>query len=79
MRNYSFDIRWSERDGEYIALCPSFPGLSAFGSTPKEALAEARIALELFIEEYQESKIELPPPIEAGTEHSCNGWSGAGI
>jgi hypothetical protein len=37
---YSFNIEWSDEDEEYIATCPAFPGLSAFGETEEEALSE---------------------------------------
>jgi len=62
MENYSFRIEWSDQDGGYIATCPEFPGLSAFGETPEEAIEEAQIALELFVEDYEESGESLPEP-----------------
>jgi predicted RNase H-like HicB family nuclease len=60
MDKYSFSIGWSEEDQEYVATCPSFPGLSALGETEEEALAEAKIALALFIETCKEKNIPLP-------------------
>ena len=45
-----------------MATCSSFPGLSAFGETEEEALREAKIALDLFIESYKERGIPLPKP-----------------
>jgi antitoxin HicB len=62
MTKYSFTLHWSDEDEGYIVKCPEFPGLSAFGDTPDEAIAEAQIALELMIETYQESGYELPEP-----------------
>jgi predicted RNase H-like HicB family nuclease len=59
---YSFTIQWSGDDEGFIARCPEFPGLSAFGDSPNEALAEAQIALQLMVETYQESGYELPEP-----------------
>jgi len=59
---YSFRIRWSDEDDEYLATVPEFPGLSAFGETIEEALAEARVALEGFIETYEARGIALPEP-----------------
>ena len=38
---YRFDLNWSDEDDGYIAVCPEFPGLSAFGETAEESLAEA--------------------------------------
>lgn len=62
MNNYQFNLVWSELDNEFMATCPEFPGLSAFAETAEEALAEAQIALELFIETYEEDGIALPEP-----------------
>lgn len=62
MDRYAFNIVWSEEDGEYLATCSSFPGLSAFGETEEEALHEAKVALSLFIESYKERGIPLPKP-----------------
>lgn len=59
---YSFSIVWSEEDGEYVATCPAFPGLSALGETEEEALAEAKVALDLFIKTCKERGIPLPEP-----------------
>ena len=62
MVKYPINISWSDEDDEYIATCTSFPGLSAFGETEEEALREAKVALALFIESYQERGIPLPRP-----------------
>lgn len=43
-----------------MATCPEYPGLSAFGDSPEEALSEAQIALELFIGTYKEDGLPLP-------------------
>lgn len=61
---YGFNLVWSEDDAGFIATCPDFPGLSAFGETAEEALAEAKIALELFIESFAEAGDELPEPTQ---------------
>jgi predicted RNase H-like HicB family nuclease len=60
---YSFNIEWSDEDEEYIATCPAFPGLSAFGETEEDALEEAKIALEGFIETHKANRMALPEPI----------------
>jgi predicted RNase H-like HicB family nuclease len=60
--NYSFYVAWSDGDNGYIATCPEFPGLSAFGETADDALSEAKVALELFIEDYSEEGKALPKP-----------------
>ena len=62
MSKYPINIGWSEEDGEYMATCTSFAGLSAFGATEEEALREVKIALDLFIESYKERGIRPPAP-----------------
>ena len=59
---YPFNIEWSEEDQEYMATCPAFPGLSAFGASEEEALTEAKIALAGFIETCEANNIPLPEP-----------------
>jgi predicted RNase H-like HicB family nuclease len=61
---YGFDVRWSTEDDGFIATCPSFPGLSAFGTTREEALQEAEEVVELYIEEYEEDGVPLPAAAE---------------
>lgn len=70
MNKYGFKIQWSDEDQGYVATSPEFPGLSAFGETEEEALAEAKIARQLFIEDMQESGEELPVP---QTAHEYSG------
>ena len=53
MEHYGFDVFWSEEDEGYIATCPDFPGLSAFGETEEQALGEGKVALRLFLESLQ--------------------------
>jgi len=57
---YSFTVQWSDEDGEYMALCPAFPGLSAFGKTPQEAVREGTIALRGFIKSHEIEGDPLP-------------------
>lgn len=64
---YAFNIEWSEEDGEYVATCSSFPGLSAFGATEEEALTQGKIALAGFIETCKANKIALPEPLVRGS------------
>ena len=47
---FDLHVEWSKEDGEYVATCPAFPGLSALGSTEAAALAEGKVALKLFIQ-----------------------------
>jgi len=62
MEKYSINIIWSDEDEGYIATIPEFPGLSAFGDTPEEAIEEANIALAGFIEVFKEDGCKIPEP-----------------
>jgi predicted RNase H-like HicB family nuclease len=62
MEKYSINIIWSDEDEAYIATIPEFPGLSAHGETAEEAIEEAKIALEGFIEVFKEDGCKLPEP-----------------
>lgn len=62
MNKYAFKIQWNDEDQGYVATSPEFPGLSAFGETEEEALAEGKVARQLFIEDIVESGEELPVP-----------------
>lgn len=64
MNRYGFSVAWSGPDNAYLALCAEFPGLSAFGQTPEQAISELETALELAIETYEEEGWELPQPRE---------------
>lgn len=70
MNNYKFNLAWSLEDEGYIATCPEFEGLSAFGETAEEALAEAQTALKLFVETFKEKAVTLPEP---ETVHNYSG------
>lgn len=59
---YSFRLQWSDEDGGYIATCPEFPGLSAYGATADEAIQEAQMALKSMIKSYEGTGEPLPPP-----------------
>lgn len=62
METYSHRAFWSEPDSSYIAVCPEFPGLSAFGATEEDAVSELRVAVRLAVETYREEGWELPTP-----------------
>lgn len=59
---YSMDIRWSDEDDGFIAICPEFGrGISAFGTTQAKAAEELTIAVVLAIEVAREHGV-LPEP-----------------
>lgn len=70
---YSIHIFLDEQDGTYLAITPEFPGVSAFGDSPGEALVEARVALALAVEAYADEGWPLPIPITAPDEELPSG------
>lgn len=62
LKRYSRHVFYSQRDEGWIAICPEFPGLSAFGNTREESLAQLDVALELAIDTYEEEGWPLPEP-----------------
>ena len=62
MFKYSINLTWSDEDNCYVATVSEFPGLSAFGDTPEEAIEEAKIAVEGFLKVYKEDGCQIPEP-----------------
>jgi len=62
MFKYSINLIWSDEDNCYVATISEFPGLSAFGDTPEEAVEEAKIALKGFLKVYEEDGCTIPEP-----------------
>lgn len=63
LQNYSFDVRWSEEDREYVATSLEFPGLSGLGRTAEEAVTELRAAMEVAVEAFVEDGEGVPEPL----------------
>lgn len=61
-KKYTIRTSWSDEDEAFIATCPEFPGLSAFGDTRAKATKEAEIVLEEFIKITLEDGETLPTP-----------------
>ncbi len=57
---YGFRVAWSEEDESWVATCPDFPMLSAFGESVQEAVDEAGEVLARYIEEYERDGVVLP-------------------
>lgn len=62
MKDYHINIFYSEEDQGYIADFPDLLFCSAFGSTPEEALHEALIAKDLWIETARAEGKPIPEP-----------------
>jgi predicted RNase H-like HicB family nuclease len=55
MFKYSINLTWSNENNCYVAPVSEFPGLSAFGDTPEEAV-------EGFLKVYEEDGCPIPEP-----------------
>jgi predicted RNase H-like HicB family nuclease len=72
MTDYHINVFHSDEDGGYIAEIPDLPGCSAFGSTAKQAVAEA-VAKPTWVEAATAEGLPLPQPhcrpASAGSEN----------
>ncbi len=59
---YEIMIHWSKEDQAYIAEVPELPGCMADGATQAEALANAKIVIEEWIETARELGRAIPSP-----------------
>ncbi len=62
-RRYHINLFWSQPDECWVADVPDLKSCSAFGDTPEEALAEARIAVEGWIETALANEMTVPKPL----------------
>ncbi|MBX2990435.1 MAG: type II toxin-antitoxin system HicB family antitoxin [Bacteroidetes bacterium] len=62
MNDYHINIFHSEEDQGWIADIPDLVHCSAFGETPEEALREALIAKEAWLEAARSEGKEIPLP-----------------
>lgn len=58
--HYHINVFWSDEDGCWIADAPDLRGCSAHGDTPTEAIAEAEIAISLWLETSKERGLPIP-------------------
>ena len=61
-RRYHINLFWSDRDACWVADVPDLKTCAAFGDTPEEALAEARVAMEGWIETALANDMQVPEP-----------------
>lgn len=61
---YSTRIVWSQEDGAFVATCPEFEGISAFGGTGSEAASELQLALQLAVETHGAEGWPVPEPFQ---------------
>lgn len=60
--HYHINVFWYEPDSCWIADVPDLRPCSAHGETPAEAVAEAQVAIELWLEVAEEDGLPIPEP-----------------
>jgi len=62
VKDYHINIFWSDEDGGYVADIPDLEACSAFGRTPREALAELERAKAAWLEAARAEGKPIPAP-----------------
>jgi predicted RNase H-like HicB family nuclease len=62
MTKYEIILYWSDEDAAFIAEVPELSGCAADGSTRQEALANAEIVIEEWLETAKELGRPIPEP-----------------
>ena len=62
MDRYEKIIYWSERDNKFLVEVPELPGCMSDGDTPEEALSNAAIIVEEWLETAEQLGREIPYP-----------------
>lgn len=62
MRKFGVIIYWSEEDRAFIAEVPELPGCAADGKTRREALKNAELVIQEWIETAKELGHPIPQP-----------------
>ena len=62
MDRYEVIIFWSAEDEAFVAEVPELPGCTAHGATQEEALANAKQAVQLWIDTAREFGDPVPEP-----------------
>jgi predicted RNase H-like HicB family nuclease len=63
MKDYHINIFYSEEDEGYIADIPDLAHCSAFGVSPEEALQQALIAKQAWLDSASAEGKPIPPPM----------------
>ncbi|MBB3005333.1 addiction module HigA family antidote [Paraburkholderia tropica] len=59
-QRYTYLVRWSGEDAEFVGLCPSFPSLSWLAKTPEEALTGMRRVVVEVVQDLLKDNEPLP-------------------
>ncbi|OGL47379.1 MAG: hypothetical protein A2161_18545 [Candidatus Schekmanbacteria bacterium RBG_13_48_7] len=62
MNRYEIIIFWSDEDSAFVADVPELPGCMAHGDSYEAALANAKEAIQLWIETAKEFRDPIPKP-----------------
>ena len=62
VNRYAIIVFWSEDDRAWVADVPDLKSCTAFGSTPEEAFAEVRIAMDAWLAAARDAGLEIPKP-----------------
>jgi len=57
---YHINVFWSQRDECWVADVPDLKSCAAFGDTPEEAIAEARLAVDAWLESARAGNLAIP-------------------
>jgi predicted RNase H-like HicB family nuclease len=60
MKKYAIIVVWSVEDAVWIAEAPDLEPCAAHGSTPEQAVAELRVAMDLWLEVAREKGQPIP-------------------
>ena len=60
MKKYAIIVYWSDEDAVWIAEAPDLEPCAAHGSTPEQAVAELRVAMDLWLEVAREWRQPIP-------------------
>ena len=63
MSKYELIIYWSDEDQSFIAEVPELPGCAADGRTYQEAVANAEVVIQEWIDTARELGRPIPQPI----------------
>ena len=67
---YHINVFWSVDDDCWIADVPDLRPCSAHGETPEEAVTEAGVAIELWLEWARDKGAAIPEPAYRPTPHA---------
>jgi predicted RNase H-like HicB family nuclease len=58
---YHINLFWSAADEAWVADVPDLKSCAAYGDSPTEALSEAEIAIEAWLDVAKQKGLPLPP------------------